>query len=75
MRNPRFLGLIGAGGGLWLLGSCDPTIQTTVENGLINASTALLTSTIRGLIQAISEAGDTAMILQGAANALSATLG
>lgn len=38
-------------GGLLFLGGCDPTIQTTVENGIINAANATLTSFFQALIQ------------------------
>lgn len=52
--------VIGLGGGAALLNGCDPTIQSTVENGIINTSTALLTALIRGVIQAASEGDQTA---------------
>ncbi len=46
---------IGALGGLFLLGGCDPTIQQTVENGIISLSTGLLGSVFTALLQAFQE--------------------
>ncbi len=46
-----------------LLGDCDPTIQGTVEDGIINVSTTLLTSTFQALIQIFSEAQSTTAML------------
>lgn len=40
-----------AGGSALLLSGCDPTIQTTVENGIINVSTAFLSSFLQALLQ------------------------
>lgn len=47
-------------GTLPILGDCDPTIQSTVETGLINVSTALLTTLINGFIQAYEDSQTTA---------------
>jgi hypothetical protein len=43
-------------GGAFILGDCDPTIQATVENGIINTSTAALSSFYRALINLFGEA-------------------
>lgn len=40
-----------ASGTTLILGGCDPTIQTTVENGIINASTSFLTAFLQAVTQ------------------------
>lgn len=37
--------------GSFILGGCDPTIQSTVEDGIISVSTALLGSFFQALLQ------------------------
>jgi len=39
------------------LNSCDPTLQNTVENGIINASTSLLGAFLQALTQVASQQG------------------
>jgi hypothetical protein len=56
MAGRRRRALLAAAGSLFLLGSCNPTLQTTVENGIINLSTALLTSFFRALTELGQEA-------------------
>lgn len=34
-----------------LLGGCDPTLQATVENGIINVSTSFLTALLQAVAQ------------------------
>lgn len=43
-------------GGTLLLGDCDPTIQATVEQGIIDTTSALLGSTVRAFINVALEA-------------------
>ncbi len=43
-------------GPLLFLDSCDPTLRTTVEDGIIDTSSALLGSTIRAFINVALEA-------------------
>jgi len=42
-------------GGAFLLGDCDPTVQATVENGIINSSTAALGSVFQALLNLFEE--------------------
>lgn len=42
-------------GGLFLLGGCDPTLQQTVENGIITVSNSLLASLLQAVLQVITE--------------------
>lgn len=39
------------------LGGCDPTLQNTVENGIINASTSLLGAFLQALTRVASQQG------------------
>ncbi len=55
--------LIAALGGLFLLGGCDPTIQQTVENGIISLSTGLLGSVFAAFLQAFQDSQSTAAAL------------
>lgn len=43
-------------GPVLFLGSCDPTIRATVEQGIIDTSSGLLASTIRAFINVALEA-------------------
>jgi len=38
-------------GSTFILGGCDPTIQATVENGIISASTSFLGAFLQALVQ------------------------
>jgi hypothetical protein len=50
--------------GTFFLGGCDPELRATVENGIINLSTSLLTAFLQAFIQLASEASQqTACIL------------
>jgi hypothetical protein len=52
--------LAAAIGGLMLcLAGCDPTLQATIENGIISLSTSLLGSFFRALIDLANEANTT----------------
>ncbi len=44
-------------GGLFILGGCDPTLQATVENGIITTSNSLLASLFQAVLQVAAEAG------------------
>lgn len=52
-RRARMLALLL--GSPFLLGGCDPTIQATVENGIINVSTSLLSSTFQAITGLLGE--------------------
>ncbi|MBI5864705.1 MAG: hypothetical protein HZB38_09390 [Planctomycetes bacterium] len=54
-RLMRFSATLSAGGSLLLLDGCDPTIQSTVENGIINVSTALLASLAQAITQVYTQ--------------------
>jgi hypothetical protein len=57
MRKRAFRSLaVLAVGGAFLLGDCDPTVQATVENGIINTSTAALSSVFQALLNIFSDA-------------------
>lgn len=43
----------------FILGGCDPTIQTTVENGIISASNSLFTAFLQAAVQVVTEAVST----------------
>jgi len=43
-----------------LLDGCDPTIQQTVENGLISVSTSFLTALMQAVFQVIGQTGPAA---------------
>jgi hypothetical protein len=51
----RRLGITMTLGSTFLLGDCDPTIQSTVENGIINVSTALLGASLQAALQLAQE--------------------
>ena len=38
-----------------ILGGCDPTIQATVENGIINTTTSFLTSFFQAVLQVYTQ--------------------
>jgi hypothetical protein len=40
-----------ASGTTLILGGCDPTLQATVENGIINVSTSFLTALLQAITQ------------------------
>lgn len=44
-----------ASGSVLFLGSCDPTIRATVENGLITTSTSLFGAILRAVFELASE--------------------
>lgn len=48
--------LLAATGGVYILSGCDPSIQTTVENGIISISTSLLASFFQAAIELGAEA-------------------
>lgn len=52
------LTLIAVGGSPFILGDCDPTIQATVEDGIIDLSTTLLQQGVQALILAATEAAN-----------------
>ena len=72
IRMPwRRLALLAAGGTFFMSG-CDPTLVSTVEDGLISLSTSLLGSLLTVLVDLLGEAQDaTACILPGLTAALS----
>lgn len=51
----RFSALTAAGGSMLVLGDCDPTIQSTVESGLINVSTTALNSIMTAILQVYTQ--------------------
>lgn len=59
MRIRRWFGVRMAAAALGtslLLGGCDPTLRATVENGIINSSTAALGSVFAAMLQLFQEA-------------------
>ncbi len=46
-------------GGLFFLSGCDPTIRSTVENGIITLSNSFLASLLQAGLQVATEAGTT----------------
>jgi len=46
------MSLLASSATLFQLSGCDPTLRTTVESGIINISTAVLTSFVQALLQA-----------------------
>ncbi len=46
-------------GGLFFLNGCDPTIRSTVENGIITLSNSFLASLLQAGLQVATEAGTT----------------
>ncbi|MEW6198362.1 MAG: hypothetical protein AB1601_06830 [Planctomycetota bacterium] len=48
--------VVAAGGVTLFLGGCDPTLRTTVENGIINVSTSVFGAILRALIELGQEA-------------------
>ena len=59
MRSIKYRGLkwlaLAAAGTTFILGDCDPTIQTTVENGIISLSQSFITVFFRALTAVITE--------------------
>ncbi len=53
----RRMALLSSAGSLFFLDSCDPTLRTTVENGIISASNSLLASILQALVELGAEAG------------------
>jgi hypothetical protein len=51
----RLSALAAAGGSLLILGNCDPTIQSTVESGIINVSTTALNSLMQAILQVYTQ--------------------
>jgi hypothetical protein len=51
--------LLLAGGSLFFLNGCDPTLRATVEDGIINSSASLVGALVRALIELGSEAQTT----------------
>jgi hypothetical protein len=50
--------LVAAIGGLMLcLAGCDPTLQATIENGIISLSTGLFGAFLRALVELAGETG------------------
>ena len=47
----RWLLILAAGGGLFLLESCDPTVRDTLLTGFGNATTGLIGALVQALIQ------------------------
>jgi hypothetical protein len=47
-----------AAGTTFILSGCDPTVRSTVEDGIITLSTSLLASVFRALTELASEAGE-----------------
>lgn len=52
----RRLTLLATGGSALFLSNCDPTIRTTVENGIISVSNAALASFLQALVELGAEA-------------------
>ena len=50
-RNRLLAGVLLLGLAVPQLGGCSPTLQNTVQNGVINLSTALLSSFLQAVIQ------------------------
>ena len=46
-------------GGLFLLNGCDPTIRSTVENGIITVTNSFITSLFQAGLQVAADAGST----------------
>ncbi|MCH7870945.1 MAG: hypothetical protein IID33_04525 [Planctomycetes bacterium] len=46
-------------GGLFFLSGCDPTISSTIENGIITLSNSFLASLFQAGLQVATEAGTT----------------
>jgi hypothetical protein len=57
-RSIQMRVLAGAAGSALLLGGCDPTIQATVENGIITATNSLIASFFQAVLQ-LSQESDT----------------
>jgi hypothetical protein len=51
----RLSAVIAAGGSVLVLGDCDPTIQSSVESGLINISTTALNSIMTAILQVYTQ--------------------
>lgn len=54
-RSVRMRAMAGVAGSALLLGGCDPTIQTTVENGIITATNSLIASFFQAVLQLAQE--------------------
>ena len=52
----RRMALLAAGGSAFILGSCDPTLRATTENGIISVSTAALASFMTAVVELWQEA-------------------
>lgn len=51
---------LGAGGSLFVLDGCDPTVRGTVLDGVEGATTVLFTTFINALFESLNAAGDEA---------------
>lgn len=58
-RSIQMRVLAGAAGSALLLGGCDPTIQATVENGIITATNSLIASFFQAVLQLSQESNTT----------------
>lgn len=47
--------IVALSGGAFILGGCDPTIQATVENGIITTTNSLLASLLQAVLQVATE--------------------
>lgn len=56
-----FLAAIGSGT-TFLLSGCDPTIQATVEDGIITASNSLLAAFLRAIVELGAEDPDQSLV-------------
>ena len=57
IRLWTFLAL--AGGTTFFLSGCDPTLQSTIEDGVINVSSSFIGSFFRALVELAAEASTT----------------
>ena len=51
-----------AAGATFQLGGCDPTIRTTVEDGIITASNSLLAAFLRAIVELGAEDPDQSLV-------------
>jgi hypothetical protein len=58
LRRRIWLLTVVSGGGLFVLGGCDPTVRDTVLSGVESATTTLLTTFITAFFQSVLTAGD-----------------
>lgn len=49
-------------GGMFLFSSCDPTIQSTLETGIINVANSFLAALLNAIIQLAQEGAATAQV-------------